>query len=327
MKRCAVSVILTAALIILAAPAAADAQQPGKIPRVGLLRPGSPPDPYVDAFRQGLRDLGYVEGQTIAIEYRWAEGRPARLPLLAAELVQLKVGVIVTQGEAATRAVKEATSTIPIVMATSGDPVGAGLIASLARPGGNVTGLSSVGPDITGKQLQLLKEAVPKVSRVAILYNPTILGTVLVVKEAQVAARTLGLTVHPVEVRVPDDLGPAFDAMTRERAEALYAPGDPFTFTNQRRILDLAAKRRLPVISVFRDFADGGGLMSYGPNRLDMFRRAATFVDKILKGAKPADLPVEQPTKLELVVNLKTAKALGLTIPQSVLIRADQVIQ
>ena len=304
-----------------------DAQQPAKIPPVGLLRPGAPPDPYVEAFRQGLRDLGYVEGQTIAIEYRWAEGSPTPLPLLAAELVQLKVDVIVTQGEVATRTVKEATSTIPVVMATSGDPVGAGLVASLARPGGNVTGLSVMAPDMTGKRLQLLKEAVPEVSRVAILYDPASLAAVLLVKEAQVAARTLRLTVHPLEVRTPDELGPAFDAMTRERAQALLALGDPFTMTHQRRILDLAAKRRLPVISQFRDFADGGGLMSYGPDRLDMFRRAATFVDKILKGAKPADLPVEQPTKFELVVNLKTAKALGLTIPQSILIRADHVIQ
>jgi putative ABC transport system substrate-binding protein len=312
---------------VLAAPPAAVAQQPAKVPRVGLLRPGAPPDPYVDAFRQGLRDVGYVEGQTIAIEYRWAEGRPARLPLLAAELVQLKVDVIVTQGELAARAGKEATSTIPIVMATSGDPVGAGLMASLARPGGNVTGLSAVAPELTGKRLQLLKEAVPKVSRVSILYDPAIVANVLIVKEAQVAGRTLGLTVHPLEVRTRDELGPAFDAMTRGRAQALLALGDPFTMTHKRRILDLAAKRRLPVISQFRDFADGGGLISYGPDRLDMFRRAATFVDKILKGRKPADLPVEQPTRFKLVLNLKTVKALRLTIPQSFLIRADEVIR
>jgi putative ABC transport system substrate-binding protein len=310
---------------LLAALPAADAQQPAKMPRVGLLRPGAPPDPYVDAFRQGLRDLGYVEGQTIAIEYRWAEGRPARLPLLAAELVQLKVDVIVTQGEVAARAVKEATSTIPIVMATSGDPVEAALVASLARPGGNVTGLSTMVPEMSGKRLQLLKEAVPKVSRVAILYNPTNLTMVLGVKEAQVAARTLGLTVQPVEVRAPDDLGPAFDAMTRERAEALFLIADPFTITHQRRILDLAAKPRLPTICSWLESA--GCLVSYGSNFRDLFRRAATYVDKILKGAKPADLPVEQPTKFELVINLKTARALGLTIPRSVLDLADRVIQ
>jgi putative ABC transport system substrate-binding protein len=325
--RTRAALIAAVALGLLAAPHATPAQQPAKIPRVGLLRPGAPPDPDVDAFRRGLRDLGYIEGQTIAIESRWAEGRPERLPLLVAELVQLNVDVIVTQGEVMTRSVKEATGTIPIVMAASGDPVGAGLVASLARPGGNVTGLSAVAPDLIAKQLQLLKEAAPKVSRMAILYNPTILAMVLSVKEAQGAARTLGLTVQPLEVRSPDDLGPAFDAMTRKRAQALFLFGDPFTITHQRQILDFAAKRRLPAISQFRDFADGGALMTYGPDRLDMFRRAATYVDKILKGAKPADLPVEQPTRFALVINMKTAKVLALTIPPSVLVRADQVIQ
>jgi putative tryptophan/tyrosine transport system substrate-binding protein len=323
MGRKAIVVVLVG--LGLASIHLAEAQQPKKVPRVGVLRSGSPPDPYVDAFRQGLRDLGYIERQTIAIEYRWAEGKSARLPLLAAELIQLKVDVILTQGEVATRAVKEATSTIPIVMATSGDPVGAGLVASLARPGGKVTGLSAVAPDLTGKRLQLLKEAVPKVSRVAILYNPTILGAVLAVKDAQAAARTLRLTVQPVEVRAPDELGSAFDAMTRERAEAILAIGDPFTITHQRQILDLAAKRRLPTTFDWLESADC--LISYGPNRLDMFRRAATFVDKILKGRKPADLPVEQPTKFELVINMKTAKQIGLTIPPNVLARADKVIR
>jgi ABC-type uncharacterized transport system substrate-binding protein len=239
---------LAVVLSLILAPLAGDAQQAAKIPRVGLLRPGAPPDPYVDAFRQGLRDLGYVERQTIALEYRWAEGRSARLPLLAAELVQLKLDVIVTQGEAATRAVKEATSTIPIVMATSGDPIGAGLVASLARPGGNVTGLSTLVPEVIGKQLHLLKEAVPKVSRVAILSNPTNLAIVLSVKEAQGVARALGLTLQPLDVRAPDELVPAFDAITRERADALFLFGDPFTIAHQKRILDLAAKRRLPTI-------------------------------------------------------------------------------
>ena len=221
-------------LFLLATGTFAEAQQPAKIPRVGLLRPGSSPDPYVDAFRQGLHELGYVEGRNINIEYRWAEGMSARLPLLAAELVHLKVDAIVTQGEAATRAAKEATRMIPIVMATSGDPMGAGLVASLARPGGNVTGLSAVAPDLTGKRLQLLKEAVPKISRVAILYNPTILGAVLAVKDARAAAPTLRLTVQPLEVRTPDELGSAFDVMTRKRAEAVLAIGDPFTITHQR---------------------------------------------------------------------------------------------
>jgi putative ABC transport system substrate-binding protein len=323
MKRKITGLALWAMLFALCF--SAQAQQAKKVPRVGVLRPGSPPDPYVDAFRQGLRDLGYVEGKNIAIEYRWAEGRSARLPLLAAELVHLKVDVIMTQGEVATRVVKEATSTIPIVMATSGDPVGAGLIASLAHPGGNVTGLSSVSTELTGKRLQLLKEAVPKVSRVVFLYNPTILGIVLGAKEAQDAAPPLGLTVQLMEVRGPDELGPAFDAMTRSSAEALFAIGDPFTITHQKQILDLAAKRRLPTTCDWLESA--GCLISYGPNRLDMFRRAATFVDKILKGTKPGDLPVEQPMKFELVINLKTAKQIGLTIPQSVLYRADKVIK
>ncbi|MGH7827482.1 MAG: ABC transporter substrate-binding protein [Candidatus Binatia bacterium] len=323
--RNAKSAILCAMLFALCA--AAQAQPPAKIPRVGLLRPGSPPDPYVDAFRQGLRDLGYIEGQSVAIEYRWLEGRSARLPALAAELVHLKVDVIVTQGEVMTRPVKKATNTIPIVMATSGDPVGAGLISSLARPAGNITGLSSVSADISGKRLQLLKEAIPTVSRVAMLYNPTIVSAVLEVKGAQIVAPPLGMTVQPLEMRTPADLRPAFDAMTRERADALLVQGDPFTMTQRSRILDLATKRRLPVISVFGDFVNAGGLMSYGPNRLDMFRRAAIYVDKILKGAKPADLPVEQPTKFEFVINLKAAKQIGLTIPANVLARADRVIR
>jgi ABC-type uncharacterized transport system substrate-binding protein len=310
---------------LLAAPLAAEAQPAVKIPRVGLLRPGSPPDPYVDVFRRGLHDLGYVEQETIMLEYRWAEGRAARLPRLAAELVRLNVDVIVTQGEEASRAVKEATSTIPIVMATSGDPVGAALVASLARPGGNVTGLSTVTPDLVNKQLQLLKEAAPRVSRIAILSIPGNLALARSVKEAQGAAQKLRLTLQPRDVRTPDELGPAFDAMTRERAEALFLFADVFTISHQRRILDLAAKHRLPTICAWLESADC--MMNYGANRSDMFRLAAIYVDKILKGAKPGDLPVEQPTKFELVINLKTAKALGLTIPQSLLLRADQVIE
>jgi putative ABC transport system substrate-binding protein len=310
---------------MLAAPRAPDAQPAAKIPRVGLLRPGSPPDPYVDAFRRGLQDLGHVERQTIALEYRWAEGKTALFPRLATELVQLKVDVIVTQGEEAARSVKEATSTIPIVMATSGDPVGAGLVASLARPGANVTGLSAVTPDVISKQLQLLKEAVPRVARVAILSIPGNRAVAHSVKEANDAAGTLALTLQPRDVRAPDDLGPAFDAMMRERAQAVFLFADIFTITHQRRILDLAAKHRLPTMCTWLEAANC--LMSYGTNRFDMFRLAASYVDKILKGAKPADLPIEQPTKFELVINLKTAKALGLTIPHSLLLRADHVIQ
>jgi len=318
-------VILT--LGLLAKALLADAQESGKVYRIVLIRPGSPPDPYVAAFRQGLRELGYIEGKNIALEYRWVEGRSERLPLLAAELMHLKVDVIVTQGEVMTRPVKEATHTIPIVMATSGDPVGAGLIASLAHPGGNVTGLSSLSPDLFGKRLQLLKEAMPQVSRVAILYNPTIVAAILEVQVAQDAAPTLGLTIQPLVVRTSGDLDPAFDAMSREHSEVLFVQGDPFTMTQRKRILELAAKRHLPVISIFGDFTDNGGLMSYGPNRLDMFRRAATYVDKILKGTKPADLPVQQPSKYDLVINLKTARALGITIPPTVLYQATRLIR
>ncbi len=318
---------VTAALVTVLGllPLAADAQQATKVPRVGLLRPGSPPDPYVDAFRQGLRDLGYVEGQTIALEFRWAEGKSAILSRLAAELVQVKVDVIVTQGEESARAAKQATSAIPIVMATSGDPVGAGLVASLARPGGNVTGLSVVTPDVVSKQLQLLKDAVPKVSRVAMLSVPDNVAMIHTVKEAQKAARTLGLTIQPREVRAADDLGPAFDAMLRERAEALFLFADTFTITHQRRILDLTARKRLPTMCTWLESTDC--LLSYGTNRREMFRLAAVYVDKILKGAKPADLPVEQAAKFELIVNTRTAKTLGLSIPPSILGRADQVIQ
>ena len=317
--------LLTSLVGVIGTPSAAEAQQPAGIPRVGLLRPGSPPDPYVDAFRRGLRDMGYVEQQTITLEYRWAEGRLERLPRLAAELVQLKVDVIVTQGEEAARAAKNATRTIPIVMATSGDPVGAGLVTSLARPGGNVTGLGAVTPEVISKQLQLLKEAVPRVIRVAILAIPGNVALAHSVKEAQGAARALGLTLQPREVHTPEELGPAFDAMSRDRPEALFLFADVFTITHQRRILDLAAKHRLPTMCTWREATNC--LMSYGTDRFDMFRLAATYVDKLLKGAKPADLPVQQPTKLELVVNARTAKTLGLTIPPSLLARADQVIE
>ena len=310
---------------LLAAPLVCHGQTVPTLPRVGLLRPGSPPDPYVDAFRQRLTELGYVERRSIAFEYRWAEGKPTRLRKLAAELVQQKVDVIVTQGEEAARAVKEATSAIPIVMATSGDPVGAGLVASLAHPGGNITGLSAVTPDVIRKQLQLLKEALPGVSRVAMLSIPDNRALAYSVREAHSAAVALGLTLQPREVRAPDDLSLAFDEMTRNRAQALFLFADIFTIANQRPIFELASRRRLPTMCSWLESTDC--LMGYGTNRLDMFRLAAAYVDKILRGAKPADLPIEQPTKFELVINLKTAKALGLTIPPSILQRADQVIE
>ena len=324
------AVIITALLNILALPLWADAQQGRRVPTIGFLTP-APSSPetvaHLDAFRHGLRALGYVEGQNIIIESRYAAGRLERLPDLAAELVTLGVDIILTRGEVAARPARQATGTIPIVMATSGDPVGAGLVVSLARPGGNVTGMSSMAPDITGIRLQLLKQAVPKVSRVAILYYPPASASVLEVKEAQVAAPALGLTVHPLAVRAPDDFGRAFDALTREHADALITGGDPLTTSQQKRILQFAAKSRLPGMYFWAEFVQAGGLMAYGPSLPDLYRRAATYVDKILKGAKPADLPVEQPTRFELVVNQKTAKALGLTFPPSILIRADKVIE
>jgi ABC-type uncharacterized transport system substrate-binding protein len=310
----------------------AAAQPPEKVPRVGYLNPGSLSDPTsqrrLEAFRQGLRDLGYVEGQNIAIESRWAEGKYDRYPALAADLVRLKVDVIVAQGGAATQAVQQATRTIPIVMSIVLDPVGSGLVPSLARPGGNVTGTSFMGPDLVGKQLQLLKEVVPKVSRVALLRNPANPASALGVREAEATARALGVRLQALEARNPQEIDSAFAAMTRERAGALVIFPDPIFGIQRRQIAELAAKRRLPAIhGGLPEYAEAGGLMVYSPNILDLKRRAATYVDKILKGAKPGDLPVEQPTKFEMVINLKTAKALGLTIPPSVLQRADQVIE
>jgi ABC-type uncharacterized transport system substrate-binding protein len=308
------------------------AQPSEKGPRVGYLNPSSPSDPVsqrrLEAFRQGLRDLGYVEGQNIAIEPRWAEGQYDRYPALAADLVRLKVDVIVAQGGAATQAVQQATRTIPIVMSIVLDPVGSGLVPSLARPGGNVTGTSFMGPDLVGKQLQLLKEVVPKVSRVALLRNPANPASAPGLREAEAAARALGVRLQTLEARNPQEIDSAFAAMTRERAGALLIFPDPIFGNQRRQIAELAAKRRLPAIyGGTPEYAEAGGLMVYSPNILDLTRRAATYVDKILRGAKPADLPVEQPTNFELVINLKTAKALGLTIPQSLLQRADQVIQ
>ncbi|OGL05348.1 MAG: hypothetical protein A3I03_11950 [Candidatus Rokubacteria bacterium RIFCSPLOWO2_02_FULL_68_19] len=315
---------------MLLAPLGAAAQQPGKVPRIGYFSAGSPSSaPHLlEAFRKGLRELGWVEGQNIVVDYRFAEGRFDRLPDLAAELVRLKVDIIVAVPTPAAAAAKNATETIPIVMINVGDPVGLGLIASLARPGGNVTGSSySVGLEIIGKQLELLKETVPKVRRVAILWNPANPSHPLVVRELNVAARSLGVQLQFLEARGPNEFEGAFAAMAKERMGALLVVPDSVSFLHRTRLADLAARSHLPAAYGLRGHVDAGGLMSYGPDSADLFRRAATYVDKILKGAKPADLPVEQPTKFELVVNLKTAKALGLTIPQSVLVRADEVIQ
>ena len=309
----------------LAAPLAAGAQQAGKIPRIGILRPGSPPDPLVEAFRQGLHELGYAEGRNISIEYRWAEGRDERLPSLAADLVRLQVDVIVAG--AAAMAAKQATSDIPIVMPVGfSDPVKVGLVASLGRPGGNVTGLTSLSEELPGKWMELIKETLPRVSRVTVLWDPA--GDPNQVRVSELAARSLDVRLHVLKVGRPDGIEGAFIGAKENHAGALIVLGSPIFYAHRARLVELAARHRLPTIYPQREFVAGsGGLMSYGADYRDQFRRAATFVDKILRGAKPADLPVEQPTKFELVVNLKAAKALGLTIPPSVLGRADQVIE
>ena len=324
--------VLTVILIVglLAATLAAEAQQAAKIPRIGYLATSLTAPYQHDAFLQGLRDLGYVEGRNVVIEYRDAEGKLEGLPALAAELVALKVDVIVAAaGTLAALAAKQATKTLPIVFIAVGNPVTSGLVTSLARPGGNLTGLSAVSPELTSKWLELLRQAVPGVSRVAFLWQPGGLGAAdkEVLKEADVAARALGVRLQFVEARSPADIDRAFSDMTRARAGALTVLSTPMFGSERRRLVDLAAQNRLPTMFSFRSYVDAGGLMSYGPNLADLFRRAATYVDRILKGAKPGDLPVEQPTKFELVINLRTAKTLGLTIPRSVLARADEVIQ
>ena len=320
--------ILSLAFSVVAAPPAANAQQAGKVPRLGILSPGSPgPSPLLEAFRQGLRELGYVEARNIVIEWRFAEGRSDRLPDMAAELVRLKVDVIFAMNTPAGQAAKNATGMIPIVMTRVSDPVRIGLVASLAQPGGNVTGLTTISDELSGKRLELLKEALPPASRVALLWNSANTGHAITVNEMEAAAPQLGMQLKILGVRWPKEFQNAFTVATKWGASALMVIDDLMIASHQAQILDLAAKNKLPVISQFREFAEAGGLMAYGPNNDEMFRRAAVYVDKILKGAKPADLPVEQPTKFELVINLKTAKALGLTIPQSILVRADQVIQ
>ena len=324
MLRTAV-VIFSLALGILSAPRFSDAQQPVKVPRIGVMATHDWP-PF-EAFRAGLRELGYVEGKNLLIEWRWSEAKNERFPDFAAELIRLKIDVIVVWGTPAAMAAKNATKTIPIVMAATGDPVGMGLIASLARPGGNITGSSALNLELEAKRLELLKEIVPKLSRVAVLWNPAERTHQVFLKETRTAAQALGVQLHPVGVQSPPDFEGAFATMARERADGLIVvPSTVFVF-HRVRIADLALKSRLPSAYLHTDHAEAGGLMSYSPNYHDLFRRAATYVDKILKGAKPADLPVEQPMRFELVINLKTAKALGLTIPQSVLIRADTVIQ
>jgi len=317
---------------LLAAPLAAEAQEAAKVARLGFLMTLAVSSPQLqEAFRQGLRDLGYVEGRNVVIEYRDAEGKLERLLALATELVALKMDVIVAPGTPLALAAKQATRSLPIVFAVAGDPVGSGLVTSLARPGGNVTGLSSVTADLVGKCLEQLTQAVAGVSRVAVLWQPGGFGERTekdMQKAAEVAGRTLGVRLQFVEARRPADIDKAFTDMTEARAGApTVLGGGTMLLAERRRLVDLAAKNRLPAVHPWRDFVDAGGLMSYGASFPDLYRRAATYVDKILKGAKPADLPVEQPTKFELVINLKTAKALGLTLPQSLLVRADEVIK
>jgi len=323
------ALVLVLVLSSMTAPLRVEAQAPAKVPRIGYLSVLSATNnPYtLEAFRQGLRELGYVEGQTIGIEYRFAEGRPERLPALAAELVRLKVDVIVTAAPAAPEAAQHATSTIPIVFAAVGDPVAVGLVASVARPGGNITGLSSIAPEVVGKQLELLKEVAPKVSRVAVLQNPSNQAHPFVLRQAEGAARTLGVQLQVLKAGNPAEIDAAFAAMSSQRAGGVLVLRDSLFLAQRTQIAALAAESRLPAVYGLKEEAEAGGLMAYGASGPVMYRRAATYVDKILRGAKPADLPVEQPTKFELIINMKTAKALGLPIPPSLLLRADQVIQ
>jgi putative tryptophan/tyrosine transport system substrate-binding protein len=332
MKKAAVPSILVAVVLLVAA-VIAEAQQPKKVPRIGYLSPVDPAtdSPRAEGIRRALRELGYIEGQNIAIEYRYAEGKRDRLPELAADLVRLKVDIIiVASGDATIQAAKNATKTIPIVMAGTGsDPVRAGHVESLARPGGNVTGLTNLTRELGGKRLELLKEAVPKLSRVAVLYDPASPPSLHEVKELLPAdARALKLTIQPWEIRSVDDFDEVFAALNKQRPDGLY----PLTAgavmrPNRKRIVDFALKSRLPSVSSSEEFVDAGGLMSYAADDADSYRRVAYFVDRILKGAKPADLPVEQPTKFEFIINLKTAKQIGLKIPPGVLARATKIIR
>ena len=303
----------------------ADAQEK-KVPQIGYQSAGNFGE-REEAFRQGLRDLGYVEGQNIVIEWRFAQGKADQVPRNAAELVRLKVDIIVTGGSTDTRAAKVATSTIPIVTTNDSDPVGTGIVASLARPGGNITGLATLSAELNGKRLELLKETIPRLSHVVALHGSVSQSSVATLKEAEVVARSLELKLQSQRIKGPEELNRAFEAITKARTGALIVTGGPFGSANRKRIVEFAAKSRLPAIYYRREFVEEGGLMSYDASPNDLNRRAATYVDKILKGAKPADLPVEQPTKFELVINLKTAKQIGLTIPPNLLARADKIIR
>jgi putative ABC transport system substrate-binding protein len=313
----------------LALCSVAEAQQASKVAKIGFLVVPSRSffSTRVEAFRQGLRELGSIEGKNVIIEYRYAEGKPDLLPALVSELVQLKVDVIVTTSPPGVQAAKNATSTIPIVFAATGDPVGSGLVASLARPGGNVTGLSILGPELGGRRLELIKEAFPKVTRVVILWNPTFSGDSLSFTEMQPVAKALGIQLQSMEVRSANDFESGFQLAKKQGAQALVTMPNPVINSNLKQVVEFAAKNRLPAMYAGPEVVDAGGLMSYAPNIPDLFRRAAGYVHKILNGAKPADLPVEQPTKFELIINLKAAKQIGLTIPPNMLARADKVIK
>jgi putative tryptophan/tyrosine transport system substrate-binding protein len=320
-------IILLALCSLLLAPcSAAEAQQSKKVPRIGYQSAGSSGE-REEAFRQGLRELGYDEGQNIVVEWRFAQGKSEQVPRNAAELVRLKVDVIVTGGPADTRSAKAATRTIPIVMTNESDPVGTGFVASLSRPGGNITGLATLSAELHGKRLELLKETLPRLSDVVALRGPGVGSSAVTQNEIEIAARSLGLKLQFQEVKEPGDFNRAFEAITKARTGALIVTGGPFGSANRKRIVEFAAKSRLPAIYYRREFVEDGGLICYDAAPNDMARRAAVFVDKILKGAKPAELPVEQPTKFELVINLKAAKQIGLTVPQKVLARADKVIK
>ena len=314
---------------LLAAPLAAEAQQAGKVPRIGFLGNGTAAleANLVGPFREGLRDLGYVEGRNILIDYRWAEGKYERFPALIADLIALKVDVIVTAGTPASLAVKKATTSIPLVMVAVGDPVATGIVASLGRPGGNITGLTSMSQDLEGKRVELLKEAVPKLSHIAVLWNAASPIQAIEEREVRAAAQVLGMKMLSLGVRTQEEIEDALAAIVKERPGALLVLADRLFLHHRTHIMDFAAQHRLPGVHAYRELVEAGGLMSYGPSYAEMHRRAATYVDKILKGAKPADLPVERPTKFEMVINLKTAKALGLDMPPMLLGRADEVIE
>ena len=327
MKKTLITSLLATVLLSTVPPG--EAQQPAKVPRIGfqLDSPASAVTARTEAFRQGLRELGYIEGKNIIIEWRSAEGKIERRSELAAELVRLKVDVIVSGGPSVTRGVKEATSTIPIVMAQDTDPVGSGFVASLARPGGNITGLAALAPEMSGKQLDLLKQIVPKLSRVAVIGNSNVPGDAQALRETVLAAGSFDVYLRYLDVPDPKDIETVFRAAAKGRADAVLLLGNPILNAHRKQIVELAVKHRLPATYARPEFVEAGGLMTYGTSYNDLFRRAATYVDKILKGAKPADLPVEQPTKFEFIVNLKAAKQIGLTIPPNVLARADRVIK